>query len=94
MFLMDWQNLFNGFKFDYDQVIDDNIGAKPLVEPEAVVNDGNGNLSFGLEPSATKIEMKRSFINRLRQSWAQLPMDAVRTINNRRSYSVLSHSVS
>jgi hypothetical protein len=79
---MDRSDVFGGFEFEYDAIIDDEVRAEAFIELQAIPFDGDWFLPFDFEPQLGKLTGKNHFIDAFQQTRAEAGVYPVSSVNN------------
>ena len=82
LFLVNGIGLLDGFQFDNDLVVHDEVGAKAFVKGHVLESNEDRDLSLNSQPSPFQKFRQYGLVNRFQQSGAKLSVNLVRAINN------------
>jgi hypothetical protein len=90
---MNRSDVFDGFEFEYDEIVHHDIGTEAFVEFEAVIPEGNRLLADAGQAPLEKEVSKGGFIDGFKQSGAKILMELHGGIDDEFADFVFSHEV-
>ena len=72
---MDGQDVLDGFQFEKNGVLDDDVGLEASVHAHVFVEDWQGHLLLEREAGAVELPAEALLVDGFQEAWAELTVD-------------------